>query len=215
MENQDLGSSLASLIQRRGWWVPAKDQVALDIILREVNDLAEILPLCKDYRRVVQAGGNVGIWPKALSEKFRAVHTFEPDVDNYAALIQNTAGVINILRTRGGLGDCFDTGAMDHIDPDNIGAHQIKDGNDFQIMPIDSFEYDDVDLIQLDIEGFEHFAMLGAEDTIDRCSPVICLELKGLGKRYGVEDSETVDFLAGLGYKISKRIHRDVIFTRA
>jgi hypothetical protein len=56
---------------------------------------------------------------------------------------------------------------------------------------------------------------LGAAETIQRSGPVIVLELKGLGKRYGVEDSETVDFLAGLGYKVTNRIHRDVIFTRA
>jgi hypothetical protein len=97
----------------------------------------------------------------------------------------------------------------------NIGAHQIKEGNEFDVLTVDSFGWEDVDLLQLDVEGFEHFAILGAAETIQRSGPIIVLELKGLGKRYGVEDSETVDFLAGLGYKITNRIHRDVIFTRA
>jgi FkbM family methyltransferase len=151
----------------------------------------------------------------ALAGKFRHVWTFEPDLDNYAALVQNTANVGHIVRSRMALGDKDGMGSMDHIDPVNIGAHQVKEGQDFKIGTVDSYMFDDVDLIQLDIEGFEHQAILGAADTIDKCSPVIVLELKGLGKRYGYTDEETIEFLAGLGYKIKDRIHRDVLFVRA
>ena len=214
MENLDLGNSLASLTQRNGWWVPAQDEVALDIILTQVHDLDLILPHYKQYRRVVQAGGNVGIWPKALAETFQLVWTFEPDVDNYAALVQNTMNTANIVRARMALGDKAGTGAMDRIDPRNIGAHQVKEGDEFKIGTVDSYMFDDVDLLQLDIEGFEHQAILGAAETIDRCSPVIVLELKGLGKRYGYTDEETIEFLSDLGYKIKDRIHRDVLFLR-
>ena len=188
--------------------------MALDIILTQVHDLDLILPHCKQYRRVVQAGGNIGIWPKALAQTFKLVWTFEPDVDNYAALVQNTMNTANIVRTRMALGDKAGTGAMDRIDPRNIGAHQVKEGDEFKIGTVDSYMFDDVDLLQLDIEGFEHQAILGAAETIDRCSPVIVLELKGLGKRYGYSDEETIEFLSDLGYKIKDRIHRDVLFLR-
>ena len=129
--------------------------------------------------------------------------------------MENTKEIDNIVATNAALGDRAARAGIDHIDPQNIGAHQIKEGNDFDVLTVDSFGWEDVDLLQLDVEGFEHFAILGAAETIQRSGPVIVLELKGLGKRYGVEDSETVDFLAGLGYKIRNRIHRDVIFTRA
>ena len=214
MENLDLGNSLSSLTQRRGWWVPTRDEVALDIILTQVHDLDLILPHCKQYRRVVQAGGNVGVWPRALSQTFQLVWTFEPDIDNYAALVQNTMNTANIVRTRMALGDKAGTGAIDRIDPQNIGAHQVKEGDEFKIGTVDSYMFDDVDLLQLDIEGFEHQAVLGAAETIDRCSPVIVLELKGLGKRYNYSDEETIEFLSDLGYKIKDRIHRDVLFLR-
>ena len=86
--------------------------------------------------------------------------------------------------------------------------------NDHVFKLIVDHMFDDVDLLQLDIEGFEHQAILGAAETIDRCSPVIVLELKGLGKRYGYSDEETIEFLSDLGYKIKDRIHRDVLFLR-
>lgn len=215
MGNLDLGNKTFSLIDKGGWWVPEADQHCFQIVQREVNDLQFILPLCKDFRRVVQAGGNIGIWPKRLANDFETVSTFEPDPANYLALVENTKHIDNVHATYAGLGEKTGRGEIDHIDPHNIGAHQVKEGDAFDIIAIDSYGWEDVDLLQLDVEGFEHFAILGAAETIQRSGPVICLELKGLGSRYGVTDQETIDFLAGLGYKIVNRIHRDVIFTRA
>lgn len=203
-----------SLIYREGWYVPARDQVAFNIIQREVNDLEHIYSFCKNFRTVVQAGGNVGIWPKRMAAKFDWVHTFEPDPDNFEALCKNIEDVENIAAYHAALGSQAGTGSMDHIDPSNIGAHQVQEGSDFDIVILDDFVLEDVDLVQLDIEGFEHFALMGGERTIDANSPVIVLELKGLGERYGHPDSDTFELLAGLGYKETSRIHRDVIFTR-
>lgn len=215
MENRDPGNKTSSLTLRDGWWVPDADRVCFGIVRREVNDLQHILPLCKSYRRVIQAGGNVGIWPKALAAQFEQVVTFEPDEANYAALYENTKDVPNILRVHAGLGLYNARAGIDHIDPSNIGAHQIApEGDAFEIVPLDQYGYEDVDFLQLDVEGFEHFAVMGAEQTIRASWPVICLELKGLGKRYGVEDEDTVEFLRAMGYSMRNRVHRDVIFTK-
>ena len=165
MANLDRGTKTFSLIEKSGWWVPEADTCCFQIVQREVNDLQQILPLCKDFRRVVQAGGNIGIWPKRLSNDFETVSTFEPDAANYLALVENTKGIDNITATNAALGDCAARAGIDHIDPQNIGAHQIQEGNEFDILTVDSFGWEDVDLLQLDIEGFEHFAILGAAET--------------------------------------------------
>jgi hypothetical protein len=73
---------------------------------------------------------------------------------------------------------------------------------------------DDCDFIELDIEGSEHQAILGAERTIKKTYPVITLELKGLGSRYGYSDEDTIELLASWGYEIVGRVNRDVIFAR-
>ena len=204
-----------SLIERNGWYVPAADQVAFNIIMREVNDLKEMLPLCKQKRRVIQAGGNVGIWPMELSKHFENVVTFEPDPLNFEALEANVFSRMNIKFYHAALGDKIGCGSMDHVDPKNIGAHQIQEGSDFEIKTIDNFGFDDVDFIQLDVEGYEHLAILGGIETIKRCSPVICLELKGIGKRYGYPDEDTIALLESIGYTIRARIHRDIVFVRS
>lgn len=203
------------LENRSGWAIPIRDAVAQQIILREVNDIPTITAWCKTFRTVIQAGGNIGIWPVALSKRFERIYTAEPDAANFAALEINTRNHPNIFIRNVAFGDKLSRGAIDHIDPDNIGAHQVKEGDEFDIMRIDDLEVKDCDLLQLDVEGFEHQAILGAVETIKSSEPVICLELKGLGKRYGHDDQETIDFLAGLGYKVVHKVHRDVIFVRA
>jgi hypothetical protein len=103
---------------------------------------------------------------------------------------------------------------MDHIQPENIGAHQLKEGTDVKVVTIDSYGIEDCDFLQLDVEGSEHQALLGAEQTIKKSYPVITLELKGLGSRYGYSNEDTVDLLESWGYQIVGRVNRDVIFAR-
>lgn len=201
-----------SLIEYEGWWRPDKDQVCVPIVLQQVKDLERMIPLCKQHRRVVQAGGNVGIWPERLSRAFDFVETFEPDPANYEALIKNVGWRTNIYTHNCALGDERSRGAMDHVDPQNIGAHRIKHGDEFDILKIDDFGFNDVDFIQFDVEGFEHFAILGSLETIRKTSPLICLELKGIGERYGHPDEDTIKLLESEGYRIKDRIHRDIVF---
>lgn len=96
----------------------------------------------------------------------------------------------------------------------SIGAHQVAEGTEFEIIPIDDLGVTDCDLLQLDIEGYEHLALLGAIETITASSPVICLELKGIGEKYGYTNEATIFFLETLGYKVATKIHNDYVFTK-
>ena len=200
--------------QHDGWAVPEKDEHCIQAVLREVCDLGASLDLCKQFRTVIQAGGNVGVYPMALAQRFQRVYTVEPDAANYEALAINTASQPRVVIRRAAFGQDHGKAAIDQIYPDNIGAHQIKDGNEFDVLPIDNLGVTDCDLLQLDVEGSEHQAILGAIATIEASWPVITLELKGHGERYGYTDDDTINLLADMGYKIADRVNRDVIFTK-
>jgi FkbM family methyltransferase len=202
------------IVVREGWHIPEQDRVALGFILDQVNTLAEMYTYCKDFRTVIQAGCNIGIWPKALAKRFKNVYTVEPDSLNYEAAVKNLEGIKNIHLNNAAFGAAPGHGSMDHILPDNIGAHQVKTGSDFEIITIDSLGIKDCDFLQLDVEGFEHFAVEGAVQTIESSWPMISLELKGLGCRYGKPDQQTVDFLARMGYKKVNQIGMDSIFIK-
>jgi FkbM family methyltransferase len=66
---------------------------------------------------------------------------------------------------------------------------------------IDSYNFEDVDVIKIDVEGSELFVMQGARDTITRCRPAVQVEIvpKQCGA-YGYDPQALYDFFADLDY---------------
>jgi FkbM family methyltransferase len=197
-----------------GWQVPDIDECCINALLVELPDLNVSYTHMNQFRTVIQAGGNIGVYPATMAGQFERVITVEPDLTNYQALLLNVAGRDNIEHQWAAFGDKIGTASVDHPYPENIGAHQLKAGNDVRVLTIDSLCVDNCDFIQLDIEGYEHLALLGAERTIKKTYPVITLELKGLGSRYGYTDEDTIGLLQSWDYEIVGRVNRDVIFAR-
>jgi FkbM family methyltransferase len=202
------------LENRRGWMTPVEDQVALDIILRESDDIATLINHCKDLRCAIQAGGNIGIWPVKLAQHFQRVITAEPGEANFSALKLNTQAYPTVFAINAAFGQSACRAALEVVQAGNIGAHRITEGDAFEVITIDSLGITDCDLLQLDVEGYELFAIQGALRTIEASSPLICVELKGLGKRYGASDQQLRSYLECKGYKEILRLHRDVVFAR-
>lgn len=192
--------------------VPEIDYCCLDAALGESFDLSIMEKYCRKFRTAIQAGGNVGVFPVKLSEKFQKVYTVEPDAMNFLALKENTSNISNIDARRAAFGREEGTGSIDDVLPGNIGAYQVKEGGDFRIMKIDSLRIKDCDFLQLDVEGFEQFALEGGIETIKASLPLIVLELKGLGLRYGITDKYTHDWLFNLGYRLVEKVHQDSIY---
>jgi len=197
-----------------GWQVPDIDECCINALLVELPDLNVSYTHMNQFRTVIQAGGNIGVYSATMAGQFERVITVEPDLVNYQALLLNVAGHANIEHHWAAFGDKIGTASVDHPYPENIGAHQLKVGSDVRVLTIDSFCVDNCDFIQLDIEGYEHLALLGAERTIKKTYPIITLELKGLGNRYGYSDEDTINLLQDWGYEIVGRVNRDVIFAR-
>jgi len=197
-----------------GWQVPDIDECCINALLVELPDLNVSYTHMNQFRTVIQAGGNIGVYSATMAGQFERVITVEPDLVNYQALLLNVAGHANIEHHWAAFGDKIGTASVDHPYPENIGAHQLKVGSDVRVLTIDSFCVDNCDFIQLDIEGYEHLALLGAERTIKKTYPIITLELKGLGSRYGYSDEDTINLLQDWGYEIVGRVNRDVIFAR-
>lgn len=204
---------------RTEWKWPAIDGNRLDRCFRDgPNDVDDAVPhileLCGQRRTCVQAGGAMGVWPIRLSQLFDRVITFEAQPENYACLLANTEDIENIDCWHSALGsDRFESVRMelDEGESRNPGAYFMQEGGDIPVTQLDWFELDDLDLLYLDIEGAETDALLGAEETIRRCRPVIGLEDKiRHAHRYGFRESP-VSLLEKWGYTEHARYHLDVI----
>jgi len=181
------------------------------VTFNHVTDLDRALPYCKNRLVAVQAGGNAGVWPLYLAERFAEVHTFEPEETTFAALDQNCAGK-RIRCYWAALGSKFGhIGVRYPHGLCNMGAVQVGDAGGVPMWPLDTLKLEHCDLLQLDVEGYEVEVLKGAMETIRRCHPVIMVEDKGLSVDYGMPQGWSDTWLAKEGYRVVDRVARDVI----
>jgi len=197
--------------QINGYLWPECDTDCAAVIFDRVADMERAIQHCNYFRVVVQAGGNTGVWPKRLGQRFEAVYTFEPEPDNFYCLVNNCPEE-NIITIQAALGNEHGRVGMGYPEGRrNMGACNVKGTGLIPTLRIDDFRFAYCDLIQMDIEGYESHAIAGAQDTIHRCRPVLMIEDKGLSDHYGIPKGWTKTFADEHGYTITETIARDVI----
>jgi FkbM family methyltransferase len=112
------------------------------------------------------------------------------------AATNRNEGTIDIL-------DHTDHGGHNHVvlDSDNV---KLRDSQNLVPVPartIDSYNFEDVDCIKIDVEGSELLVMQGAKDTIDRCRPSVQVEIVPKQcKLFGYDPQDLYDFFADRDY---------------
>lgn len=193
----------------RGFLWPAEDVRCASYIFKSVKDLEGAYVHCRAFRVVVQAGGNCGVWPRALGQRFDRVYTFEPCPVNFRCLAAN-ASEENIYKFNAALGRRPELVGLAR-DPRNIGAHYVdRKTGEIPTMRVDDLALDACDLILLDVEGFEFNAICGAWETIKRHRPVIVVEDRGFSERYGVAQGHIEKSLSSM-YRVIDRPHYDIV----
>lgn len=184
---------------------------------RDLQQLDKTLPLVPGRKCVVQAGGNLGLFPKRLAEEFERVITFEPDAKLFAFLKLN-APENNIEAIRAALGDSRDPIAMRCSRRDTSGraVHEglthVHGSGPIPQVRLDDMNLSACDLIYLDIEGYELFALRGAEQTIERHRPVIGVENNRASMHYGVLRETIQQWIVSKNYKLSFKLNSDEVY---
>jgi FkbM family methyltransferase len=185
------------------------------------RDLAEnldpVLAEMKSKKVAVQAGGNLGIFPKRMAQEFKTVYTFEPDPDNFRMMCAN-APEGNILKFQAALG--FERGLVGICKERRDGKPRTHEGlchvagaGTVPVFQIDDLSLPECDIIQLDLEGFELYALYGARNTIERCRPILMIEInKSLGFM-GLREDDVRNAIRMMGYDFQRRINSDEIWT--
>jgi len=78
---------------------------------------------------------------------------------------------------------------------------------------IDSFEFKNVELIKLDVEGYEMKVLEGANKTLETVQ-YIMIELNNNSKKYGSSNGKIEDYLKELGFYEMMNVWPDKIFCR-
>lgn len=161
------------------------------------RDRDAVYAYVKRWRRVLDVGANVGIFARDFAGRFDEVVAFEPMPSVRECLARNVPSNVRIepfaISDQPGVLEMHPRG--DNCGMAFVSNHpDIVTGQGLQLDPsaavrveartLDSFEFDAVDLIKLDIEGGEYPALLGARETILKHRPVIMVEDKPVNEAH-------------------------------
>lgn len=188
------------------YWIK-KDNGAFDGPLKDwvTSHKFKYFSHCQNFRTVICAGGNQGMYPLLFSKIFRTVYTFEPDPLNFYCLTKNCQ-VDHIIKMQAGLGLENDLVGVYRRDMNNTGTHsvQIDEIGNIPILSLDSLKFRNLDFIQLDVEGYEHLVLQGGLNTIRTHKPIISLE--------NARQNGIPDIMKSLGYVEVEHSKADTIF---
>ena len=170
---------------------------------------------------VVDAGANIGIYSEFLSRcvgPTGAVHSFEPSPDNFERLHAATRNLPNLRLSQAAVGEHSGNSELYLSDKLNVDHRAyMADGDSRRTVPIELVALDDyfkpgerVDLIKMDIQGYELHALRGANRVLED-NPDIKLLVEFWP--YGLKQAGTnwVDLIAALEQKgmVIRQVSRD------
>ena len=187
--------------------------------LKDLDDF--VFPEVQQKHIVVQAGGAMGVWPKRMAQVFDTVYTFEPTPQSFYCLNYNCPEE-NIVSFNAALGKSGGMVSMDYPEyrsrsatgKDNYGGFRCFSGGRIPTIRLDDLHLPGCDLLFLDLEGYELYALQGATLTIRKYQPIIVLEDKGCSENFGYQKGDVEEWLEmNAGYETLSRFHggRDVM----
>ena len=127
---------------------------------------------------VVDAGANIGVYSRFLSRcvgPTGVVHSFEPSPENFSRLQRAVRKLANVRLSQAALGERSGKSNLYVSDKLNVDHRTYAtQGDSRRIVPIDIIALDDyffksgqrVDLIKMDIQGYELHALRGAQRVV-------------------------------------------------
>jgi FkbM family methyltransferase len=205
---------------REEWFLPDDElmmQNQFPIMDEQISSVLEHTPF---VRTCIQAGGAFGMYPLRLSHYFDQVITFEPLLANLQCMAVNLNNVENVTVEEYALWNESDIDvkmAYSKPNKNSYGAHHVATtgvGQSVTTVTVDQYHLPTVDLLWLDVEGAEIFALQGAEKTIDACRPVVVVEQRQLRqmRQLGVTANDAVSWMRNhWKYKVVGNAAADII----
>lgn len=208
-----------SIIENHGYdWATFRGTPAgLKWNRRDLATVDQAVALVPGRTAVVQAGGNLGVFAKHLAKVFATVYVFEPAPALFPILCAN-APEPNVIRLQAALGDTRQLISVSQIrrtkthEQAHEGITHVSGPGVIPTLLLDDLALPVCDLLYLDTEGYELFALRGAVATITRCRPVIAVEINQNIQHYGVTGDDMRAFLTGQGYRCAFRAHSDEVY---
>jgi FkbM family methyltransferase len=202
-----------------GFWVPSNDvhaeQWRQGQPFTQNTCLKEFLEWCqsrdKKFNTVLDIGAWCGTWSAEFASYCKKIYAIEPDRTHFECLLKNLSSFNNIELLDYAIGD-IETGVS--LTNDNFTqARRIYSVGKILMKTVDSFQFKNVDLIKIDVEGFEMNVLRGAKDTLKDCN-FLMIELNNNSKKYNSSNAEIEKYLKELGFTTLIDKWPDKVFIR-
>lgn len=201
-----------------GFWVPSNDihieKWKQTGKFTQNTCLLKFIEYCKiqnkSFKTVLDIGAWCGTWSKAMEPFAKRIIAFEPDKTHFECLTKNCTINCDPRREAVGSQEKF----IGLTNDDFTQSKRIAGGGDIKMVTIDSLEYQNVDMIKIDVEGYEMEVLKGAEKTLEQ-TKFVMIELNSNTNKYGSSNQECVNFLKQKGYKLLLEHWPDKVFYRA
>ena len=166
---------------------------------------------------IIDAGANIGFLTLQFAKRCPqgTVYSLEPDSETFSRLTRNVNanGFKNIKLFRTAVGLRAGTAELFKMYESNPGANRILPAKPAIAVPSEIIEvvsldeldsrgsFTKVDLIKIDVEGYEMFVLEGARNLIARCQPILFVELVDQNLRLqGCTSASVIEFFRQMNY---------------
>ena len=198
-----------------GFWVPSDDVHLQD--WKQNNNFTQSKCLDKfltfieknalKFNHVLDIGAWVGTWTMKINPFCGRVVAFEPDPLHYECLMKNVPEEVETHQLAVG-----NDKKMISLSEDNFTqAKRVVGEGNIPMVTIDSLNFTDVDLIKIDVEGYEMEVLKGADKTLQNVK-YLMIELNNNSKKYGSSNLEIEKYLRKKGFRTMIKAWPDVVW---
>lgn len=180
----------------------------------EKAELTSIKQFLKHDSVFIDIGANIGLYTlfasKIITENGQII-SFEPFSQNFNSLVKNISlnGFSNVCLKKMAIGE--KNGVINLYYDENeknfgmVSAISLEKGiqEEVKVITLDSYlkneSFDKIDLVKIDIEGFEYSALLGMRNTLARFHPTLLIEILNNDKS-PTNKSNCDQLLTDMGY---------------
>ena len=200
------------------FWVPSNDvhieQWKSGAPFTQNKCLNKFIKYCesqtKKMKTVIDVGAWCGTWAKAIEPFAKKVIAFEPDKTHFECLQRNCT--INCTPRMEAVGAQLQEVSLTE---DNFTqAKRVNEKGNIRMITLDHMAYEDVDMIKIDVEGYEMEVLKGATKTLEHVK-YLMIELNNNTKKYGSNNIVVEKFIGDLGFKVLMEHWPDKVFYRA